>query len=344
MTRFDSIPLSAMIEHDHDSSNSTEGDDTFEEEDGQLDEHVTLDAPDDDILQQMQTHILEHATDGDEHSNKDERERDSGEDYDEEDDDVPDPMYIADMLRQLDIDWLQHPEYATHRLIVEKDHISTVANAMLNRPRQQQDSRPGPAQFYHVMAQFLIPASSIFHDFLSDQFKMSDDDDDERANDQEDENACRLSCIEWISDNESSIIDFPDPPPSSSTAHEHPSNDILAALVPTTDSCIPTSRSIIRLRLPNPEHFPGLLQVMYDLDLDHWEATCFSPETIGPITQNIHRLECSSELTLRCLDYYQRIKGDEDGEETDCQSMQELRELYNRAVENGLLPLDPTEE
>ncbi|KAG0248853.1 hypothetical protein BG011_009852 [Mortierella polycephala] len=346
MTRFDSIPLSVMIEHDHDSSNSTERNDTFEEEGEQLDGHVALDAPDNDTLQQSPTQIQEHAIDEDGHSDKDDREQDSGDDYDEEDDDVPDSMYIADMLRQLDVDWLQHPEYATHRLIVERDHTSTTtaAAAVMDHPRQQQDSHPGPAQFYHVMAQFLVPTSSIFCDFLSNQFGMSNDD-DKRASAQEDENVRRLSCIEWIHDSEPSIIDFPDPPSAPSPAHPHPPKDILATLVPTTDSGIPTSRPMVRLRLPNPKHFPGLLQVMYDLDLDHWEATCFSPETIGPITQNIHRLECSSELTLRCLDYYRRIKGSEDEKETDCQSsMQELKELYHRAVENGLLPLNPTEE
>ncbi|KAF9934206.1 hypothetical protein FBU30_002899 [Linnemannia zychae] len=82
----------------------------------------------------------------------DESDKDEDENIDEE----PDPIYIADKLRKSGINWMRYPKYATHRLVVGNVYSSNDSTL-----RQKLD-------YYQVIAQFLIPTSAVFRDFLNE--------------------------------------------------------------------------------------------------------------------------------------------------------------------------------
>ncbi|KAI8604881.1 hypothetical protein EDD21DRAFT_434862 [Dissophora ornata] len=293
-------------------------------------------------------HEQEENFDGEDNGGTDE-EYDGDDDYptDEGDDssDVADPVYIVNVLRDVGIDWLQRPEYATHRLMVLQDPLP-------HQPTDEQhDVHAPPAQYYRVMRQFLMPASSVFQDTI-----MNDDDcpnnyDAEHESSLED----RLSCLRTVPTPEAANIQFPLAPPSqplpagillppyiylsSGPLPESGSDDYTYG--PADDPADDTPLPLLQLHLPSPQHFPGLLRVIYDQDLDHWEREHFRADTISLIAENVSRLECSSELMVRCLDYYRRIKATLTEEERGHASMGVLNDLYGRAVKAHLLPADP---
>ncbi|KAF9573981.1 hypothetical protein EC968_007667 [Mortierella alpina] len=262
-------------------------------------------------------------TDSDEYYEED---KDAEED---EEDNAPDPLYVADLLRQLGVNWIHHPEYATHRLIIIKDpaiatNVSTQASTE-------------SAQCYRVMAQFLSPASAVFRDVLMAPRQCQGQDED------------RLACVQVLSEREASAFKFPELP---LVRRPLPPGLTLPPLIQVNDDPLKKSYNdallpVLKVHLPHPEHFPALLEVMYDLDLDRWERLCFKPWTIAAIAHNVRRLECATDITLRCLEYYHRIKTDipkrdqhatTSVENNDVEaSMRELEELYRLAVDNGLL-------
>ncbi|KAG0206762.1 hypothetical protein BGX28_001835 [Mortierella sp. GBA30] len=272
-------------------------------------------------------------------------EYDAGDDDgDSEREDTPDPLYIADMLRQLDVDWIHRPECATHQLIVVKDPPSTVTPSTRAfpdiDPEEISPSSP-PPQHYLVMAQFLIAASAVFRDTLKGQCSATDLEEHDR------QSRGRLSCIQILSKAEASSIEFFRDEETPSSDRSIPSASTLPSSLLFQDSPLDkntndASMPILRLSLPFPEHFPALLRVMYDHDLDHWERTTFKPETIAAITQNVRRLECLTKLTLRCLEYYRSIRQtleqmQQEEHVIDEETLEDLKELYRRAIENGML-------
>ncbi|KAF9942976.1 hypothetical protein BGZ67_008607 [Mortierella alpina] len=273
-------------------------------------------------------------TDSDEHCDEDK----DAELYDE--DSAPDPLYVADMLRQLGVDWIHHPEYATHRLIIVKD--PGIATAL--SPQESTES----VQCYRVMAQFLSPASAIFRDALAALDTGVWFQEPCRRGQGQGQGQDRLACVQALSENEASAFKFPELP---LTRRPIPLGLTLPPLIQANDPLNNDGTSllpVLKISLPHPEHFPALLQVMYDLELDRWERMCFKPWTIAAITHNVRRLECSTDITLRCLEYYHRIQSTdmpqvdqhastaakENGADA---SMKELEELYRLAVDNGLL-------
>ncbi|KAG0370265.1 hypothetical protein BGX24_002073 [Mortierella sp. AD032] len=267
------------------------------------------------------------------------------------DESEPDPVYVADLLRQSGIDWMQYPEYATHRLVV----TSTTTTG-----EEEEEAR----QYYRVMAQFLVPASAVFRDFLHGMTLSSDDDGDEER---QEFHKARLACLQdgpldpTLGNNDAFLN--PSNPPAPELTHS-----LLEPLTPyihrryapyepnnphqplqQADANPLAHQPWIHLTLPHPSHFPGLLQAIYTMDLRQWEEICFRPETIAAITAMVSRLECSSVLTVCCLEYYRKIKailgGVEEFEELQSGAghggeVEELKRLYKAAVESGMLPPD----
>ncbi|KAF9273746.1 hypothetical protein BGZ68_001244 [Mortierella alpina] len=269
---------------------------------------------------------------------------DSDEDYEEHEDDeeceedsVPDPLYVADMLRQLGVDWIHHPEYATHRIIVVKDPaVVTTCSTQTNTES---------TQCYRVMTQFLSLASAVFRDAFMALDTGAWSGEPCRQGQGQGQGHDRLACIQTLSEREASTFKFPKLPLE---RRPLPTGLTLPPLIQAYDDLNSDHNllPVLKICLPHPEHFPALLQVMYDLDLDRWERMSFTPSTIAAITHNVRRLECSTDITLRCLEYYQRIRLDmpeqhaattsKDDDDVDA-SMRELEELYRLAVESGLL-------
>ncbi|KAI1305759.1 hypothetical protein EDD11_004873, partial [Mortierella claussenii] len=128
---------------------------------------------------------------------------------------------------------------------------------------------------------------------------------------------------------------------------------LLSAVLPrpamtTSNSTAAQQRlPLLELRLPFPHHFPGLLRAMYTKDLDTWERNEFRVETVGPITRNVALLECDSEITMRCVEYFARIRNQLTllDQQHHYRDMETVRVLYERAMKAGLLkPDDGAEE
>jgi len=255
-----------------------------------------------------------------------------------EDDDQSERLYVVDMLRQTKVDWLTYPQYSTHRLIVVRDDTITSTK----------DESPG---VFNVMDHFLIPASAIFRDFFlygkpaEGEGRMDQEEDDEaRANRMH--QIERLSCLEALP--HSQVLPAADTtnvepflPPSPGPAPLW----ILNLLYSSAASTEPGSKPSIQLKLPAPEHFSALLQVIYDGDMEQWQQTTFSPTSIAPILQNVLRLQCSASFVICCLEYYRSIRDQiepatmETGK--DSEAWQQLWDMFDRAVLSGLLPPDP---
>ncbi|KAG0025297.1 hypothetical protein BGZ81_007258 [Podila clonocystis] len=112
------------------------------------------------------------------------------------------------------------------------------------------------------------------------------------------------------------------------------------SIAPSIGEEAPLPLPVLELAIPYPEHFQSLLRVMYDLEIEPWAST-FTPATIGPITANVARLECSTDITLRCLEYYQQIRSSQASDAMHSKSVQgdreDLERLYQLAAMNGLL-------
>ncbi|KAG0358714.1 hypothetical protein BC939DRAFT_482423 [Gamsiella multidivaricata] len=293
------------------------------------------------------THLsLSEGDDGEENDDQDQDgyEEDYTTDDLDEDEDAVDLVYTVEALRQLGVDWLEHPEYATHRLIVSQDNtLDTTKHA------------PVAEQYYHIMAQFIIPASAIFRDVIlmgkegQDQDQDQDigdldddaEDDDDGSREREQQ---RLSCLRMVPESEASDIHFPQPTQgrplpegiaalpflqaTATSGSEHESDGNVTRVTPLP---------LLHLHIPHPEHFPELLKAIYDGNLARWEQDTFRPETIGPITQNVDRLECATALTLRCLKYFYRVRSTLAEEQIEDESMDALNELFERAMKANLL-------
>ncbi|KAF9363246.1 hypothetical protein BGX34_004558 [Mortierella sp. NVP85] len=256
---------------------------------------------------------------------------------DEEDDDDGDNVdlaYQAALLRDCGLNWMEYPEYASHRLVVLPELGSSNATSVDGR------------QQYFVMAQFVISESAIFRDVIMNQDGAPEEQEYEGGDngngddsDSDNDESCqrrRLSCLRLVPTTDAARMSFlplPWPP------RPLPAGVVLRLPVHNPDGV--ERLPLLRLYLLYPDHFPGLLKAMYDHDLDHWEETCFRPETIGPIAHMVDRLECSLTLTKRCLEYYRKIAAKMTEEQLEHESMEALRALYWRAVEVGLFPADP---
>jgi hypothetical protein len=356
------------------------------------------DGSDDEVVEEEVAWGDEYENEGDaewvdDHGDNDDDDDDVDDDYDEGE---PDPVYVADLFRQSGIDWLQYPEYATHRLVVTSTNTTTttVEGTVIGTGTGAEADDEGegevPArQYYRVMAQFLIPASAIFRDFLLGEDLTDDSDADEKEEEEEEEEEEkefrreRLSCLQEEPFADASLADDTQflnpanapyaspPPPKIDHSLLEPLEPYIyqryapcTPLITTTTAITPVTgpgpaeeedpyshQPWIHLSLPHPEHFLGLLHVMYDLDLHTWEETCFRPETIIGIIETVRRLECSSVLMVKCLEYFRKVKDILSVEEFEeigegegggrGGGMEEVRRLYRAAVEGGMLPPDP---
>ncbi|KAG0091481.1 hypothetical protein BGZ92_000616 [Podila epicladia] len=247
---------------------------------------------------------------------------DDFEDMHDEDDDEPDPVYVAHILRRMGASWATSAQYATHRLIVSTENSAVSYHLEF----------PG-------ISQFLIPASAVFRDFLA----INHDPGHTTGISEHlpEEQRQRLSCLRYTS--------FP------AVIHGHPAQPLpiwpspehrqgvfhepqkVPSLAPSSGKEKPMPVPVLELAIPYPEHFQPLLRVMYDLEIDPWAAT-FTPATIGPITANVARLECSTDITLRCLEYYRQIRSSQANCTLSVQGDREdLERLYQLAAMNGLL-------
>lgn len=243
-------------------------------------------------------------------------------DYEDCDEDEElDPVYVAHFLRHTGASWATSAQYATHRLIVSEENGTS----------------------YHLeypgIALFLIPASAVFRDFLAIDL-------DHTGRSHEilpEEQRQRLSCLRYAR--------FPATPHGHPSAHPLPTwpnsqyqeNFHQPQQVPNVEPGTEMlSLPVLELAIPYPEHFQPLLQVMYDLDLDIWAAS-FTPATIGPITANVSRLECSTDITLRCLEYYRQIRpqAGDTIHRTVQRDREDLERLYQLAAGAGLLSQNP---
>ncbi|KAG0292267.1 hypothetical protein BGZ96_004390 [Linnemannia gamsii] len=300
--------------------------------------------------------------------------------FDDYDQDEPDPVYVADLLRQSGIDWLQFLEHATHRLVVTSTTAEGTDTGIGTGTKAgaKEEGKVPDRQYYKVMAQFLIPASAVFRDFLLGEDPITTTTDDSDADEGEQEfRRERLSCLQdgpftdtSLADNNQFLNPANTPPPEIEPSLLEPLEPYIyqryAPYTPFTLTNIPPVRDTtkedpyahqlwIHLSLPHPEHFPGLLRAMYDLDLQTWEETCFRPETIVGIIQTVRRLECSSGLMVRCLEYFRKVKdilsveefeeiggsGGGGGGGGGGEGMEAAWRLYRAAVEGGMLPPDP---
>ncbi|KAF9127379.1 hypothetical protein BGW39_005916 [Mortierella sp. 14UC] len=282
---------------------------------------------------------------------------DDGE-YDEE----PDPVYVADLLRQSGINWMQYPMYATHRLIVTSTTPTTAPGG--RGGDGQEDAR----QYYQVMAQFLVPASAVFRDFLHGVAPLTSDNEGDNGDDEgrEEFQRARLACLQDEPldpslENNAAFLNTSSNAPDLELSLLEPLAPYIyrryapyepyipSQSTPVTERDPLSHQPWVHLSLPHPHHFAGLLQAIYTMDLAKWEETCFRPETIAAITATVSRLECSSTLTMCCLEYYRRIKAILSVEEFEqmqegrsgVEDVEELRRLYRAAVEGGMLPPDP---
>ncbi|KAG0336052.1 hypothetical protein BG000_006976 [Podila horticola] len=254
-------------------------------------------------------------------NNLEDSDRDDFEDIHEEDDDEPDPVYMAHILRQMGASWATSVQYATHRLIISKDNNALGHNYEF----------PG-------IAQFLIPASAIFRDFLA-----IDHEDIGRYAHLLGEQSDRLSCLQYRSIRATQSGDPASHPLPVWRNPHHPGVFHEPQKVPSIGSSsdeAPLLLPVLELTIPYPEHFQPLLHAMYDLEIDPWAAT-FTPATIGPITANVARLECSTNITLRCLKYYQQIRSSQVSDTMHSTGAygerEDLERLYQLATMNGLL-------
>ncbi|KAF9132237.1 hypothetical protein BGX30_012726 [Mortierella sp. GBA39] len=366
MPATDSIPLSSevarsgtpppppTVDVDNDTDNNNNQDDDHEQEDADYIQTTTSTATQQDdhrYQKQDQSRLDSEADDdkvGEEDDDEDEGDTDWGDDsFGEE----PDPVYVADLLRQSGIDWMQYPNYATHRIVVTSTTEATGAEGQA----------PG-RQYYRVMAQFLIPGSAVFRDFLlgEDSNTATNGEEEEEEEEEKVFRKERLTCIQDgpFTDSDPSLADntyFQDPTnvPDIARGLLEPLEPYIyqryAPYTPATtsfdaDTDLYAHHPWIHLSLFHPEHFPGLLQVMYTMDLDTWEETCFRPETIVGIIETVRRLECYSGLMVRCLEYFRRVEdilGVEEFEEEREGGLEEVRRLVRAAVEGGMLPPDP---
>ncbi|KAG9064339.1 hypothetical protein KI688_003527 [Linnemannia hyalina] len=371
MPATDSIPLSSEVarsgtpppppptvdvDNDTDNNNNNQDDD-HGQEDADYIQTTTSTAiqQDDHRYQEQDRSRLDPEADDDKVGEEDDYEDEGDIDWGDDDDsfgEEPDPVYVADMLRQSGIDWMQYPNYATHRLVVTSSAEETVAEGQV----------PG-RQYYRVMAQFLIPGSAIFRDFLLGEGPntAANGDEDEEEEDEEEKvfRKERLACLQDgpFTDSDPSLADnnyFQDPTNAPDIARSllEPLESYIyqryAPYTPTTSSDADIDpyahQPWLHLSLLHPEHFPGLLQVMYTMDLDTWVETCFRPETIVGIIETVRALECYSRLMVKCLEYFRRvedIRGVEEFEEEREGGLEEVRRLVRAAVESGMLPPDP---
>ena len=327
MPATDSIPLSSEVARSGTPPPPPTVDvDNYTDNNNQDDDHRQEDTDYIQITTSTATQRDDHRyQEQDEVGEEDDYENEGDPDWGDDDDDdyfgeEPDPVYVADLLRQSGIDWMQYPNYATHRLVVTSTAEATGA---------AEGQVPG-RQYYRVMAQFLIPGSAVFRDFLlgEDPSTATNDDNEEEEEDEDEEEQVfrkeRLSCLQDgpFTDSDPSLADntyFQDPTNALDIAHSllEPLEPYIyqryASYTPITSSSDADTdpyahQPWIHLFLLHPEHFPGLLQVMYTMDLDIWEETCFRPETIVGIIETVRRLECCSGLMVRCLEYFRRVE------------------------------------
>ncbi|OAQ23336.1 hypothetical protein K457DRAFT_25199 [Linnemannia elongata AG-77] len=288
---------------------------------------------------------------------------DDNDDNDDEDgyfEEEPDPVYVADLLRQSGIDWMQYPDYATHRLVVTSNS-TTAEDAARETEGQQVPGR----QYYRVMAQFLIPGSAVFRDFLLGEEEEEEEEEDGDEQEQEFRKE-RLACLQdgpFTDNSDPSLADntyFQDSTPNApKIAHSlleplepfiyqryAPYTPITSSSSTEADNTDPYAHQPwIHLSLLHPEHFPGLLKAMYTMDLDTWEETCFRPETIVGIIETVRRLECCSRLMVKCLDYFRKVEDilgvEEFEKDWEGGLLEEVRRLVRATVECGMLTPDP---
>ncbi|KAG0304310.1 hypothetical protein BGZ98_005667, partial [Dissophora globulifera] len=181
---------------------------------------------------------------------------------------------------------------------------------------------------------FVTPASAVFRDVILGVASATAAADPLNEDPYE-----RLACLQRVPESDADLAEFParphsQPLPDDSALPSFLESSRLGVSEHADDSLLP----LLQLHLSFPEHFPALLKVMYDDDLDAWEQDSFQPDTIGPITENVSRLECSSDLIMRCLQYFCSIKSTLSTEQTESVSMNALKKLHDRAVQAGLLP------
>ncbi|KAF9581153.1 hypothetical protein BGW38_001942 [Lunasporangiospora selenospora] len=232
-------------------------------------------------------------------------------------------FFTADVLRQMGTLWIQQPHYASHWLEVIPEKTTAGTDSI-------------EPNVFLVMDQFLIPASTLMSDFLEDSV-ISLDNDPQNPPDSSKRNSPRSRCIQFKDEPMDLASIWPRLHPIHGLLPTVPSlTSIIDAEEPDTTWEAMTTLPRIELRLPSPMHFASLLQVMYDMDLDRWEKT-FTPTQIGDIVRNVCRLECHTELAVRCLEYYQRVREVEGAVPKEDPSIRELEVLYQHSLKLGVI-------
>ncbi|KAG0346623.1 hypothetical protein BG004_001244 [Podila humilis] len=254
--------------------------------------------------------------------------------------------YVAESLREMGISWENRAAFATHHLVILQDPsyaTNCVTNNNSNNNNNNSSSSssnsttPSTENEFQVLSQFLMSGSAVFRDFMAlgpqthQQQLLSLSQNQEPV----DEQRQRLSCFRYGN----FLIDQ-----QTTTTQEQSQQQ---------QQQQQQNRPVLELFVPYPEHIQSLLEVMYDMDLDRWATTTFTPATIGPITANVARLECCTDITLRCLEYYHLIRSTPSIHvasqsssicsssssylESGAGDRHELERLYQLAVTNGLL-------
>ncbi|KAF9939661.1 hypothetical protein BGZ65_009902 [Modicella reniformis] len=367
MPRNDPFPLTMTIVVNSDNG-GTSGSSSGEDDDNHHEEYEG----DSEADQGHNDNDENDGNDGnDENDDNDDSDGNDGNDGNDEDDD--DLVYVTHVLRSQGVNWRECPQYASHRLIVLQYHDDAAAATSTPSPSpppppqyhliMEQFVMPSSAVFRDV-----IRNHQHYHeggDDGGDEEEEDSDDEEEEDSDDEDTAAAvyqkrQLSCLRVFTASEATAaaISFPSVPPRSSrplpegviphsllvhfSALKNNSNTDDGTNNNNNDDDNDLSETLaqlplLQLYLPYPDHFSGLLKVMYDHDFAHWENECFRPETIGPITEIVSLLVCSFELTACCLKYYRRIKDDLAEEQLQHESMEALKTLYKRACETPLL-------
>ncbi|KAG0235218.1 hypothetical protein BGW42_005682 [Actinomortierella wolfii] len=250
-----------------------------------------------------------------------------------------DEVYQADVLRQLQVDWLHRREYASLRLRVmdgdttdsDSDESDDGDDADKSKERMPQKS----IQTYYLMEQFLIADSYVFRDLFKllkrgvDLSMLESDD--------------RFACLRIDHLPLNPVEASPSPlSQDSAMAGPSPLPGILPTPVPLSDEQLP----LITLFLPYPDLFDHLIRLIYSPqhDIENWACKTLSPSTLGKIFLNMCCLECRPELLKSCLRYFAQIQENSRNDPTACailqgdqESFQQMKRSYEAALHNHLL-------
>ncbi|KAF9971988.1 hypothetical protein BGZ73_004952 [Actinomortierella ambigua] len=256
------------------------------------------------------------------------------------DEDEVDELYQADLLRQLEVDWLNQRAYASLRLRILGDDDDDDDSEEEDGDDEEDDDGGNdiPARnhrIYHLMEQFLMAESYLFRDF----FKVL-----KQGNNLtvlEDDN--RFACLRI--DHVPEDLPVPQPLSASSSPTSIPSP--LPGVLPPPHAVHDDQLPLVTLFLPYPELFDDhILPLFYQLNHDttSWARQTLTPSTLGKMFLNLSRLECRPDWILSCVRYFAEIRENRDRDPLSWTALQEdqdafeaLTSVHANARDNHLL-------